>query len=243
MTSLQQRLPQLAAALKAATAAGTAMQANLLALVDEANKKCTAATSAAVTASMHAAGVSPAVPGEKPPGGAHKAGGTAGNTKSAGSGTGVSASAGRLPNSNQVAAATSNEQSGAHVAAAESTSPAAAVAAAAGKPDVTDLAAVSADLQSALGLELMVLQQRLGLLGSKSAALIDELVQLKASAMGQLAEWQHKRYVAECGAVSALERIVKAAAAAGKPLAHDLRLEVGGVGLRVTAAAANEPLL
>jgi hypothetical protein len=82
------------------------------------------------------------------------------------------------------------------------------------------------ELQAALALEVQLLQQRLALLGSKAAVIVDELVQLQAAANHQLAEWQQRRYVAECSAVAALERVVKAAAAAGQPLPHDLRLEV-----------------
>jgi hypothetical protein len=85
---------------------------------------------------------------------------------------------------------------------------------------------VLTELQAALAQEVQLLQKRLALLGSKAAVIVDELVQLQAAANNKLAEWQQHWYVAECSAVAALERVVKAAAAAGQPLPHDLRLEV-----------------
>jgi hypothetical protein len=41
-----------------------------------------------------------------------------------------------------------------------------------------------------------------------------------------MAEWLHKAYTGECGAVAALEQVTKKAAAAGELLPYDLRLEV-----------------
>jgi hypothetical protein len=72
-------------------------------------------------------------------------------------------------------------------------------------------------------------------LGHRANVLTEEVVQLHAAANSQMAEWAHRRYVDECGAVAALERVTKAAAAAGEPLAQDLRLEVGGEGLLLAA--------
>lgn len=108
---------------------------------------------------------------------------------------------------------------------------AAAAAALAEMPDQGALAAVHAELQAALGVEVALLQQRLSVLGHRAGVLVEEVVQLHGTANSQMAEQLHRRYVEECGAVAALERVTKAAAAAGKPLAKDLRLEVRRVGL------------
>lgn len=108
---------------------------------------------------------------------------------------------------------------------------AAAAAALAEMPDQGALAAVHAELQAALGVEVALLQQRLSVLGQRAGVLVEEVVQLHGTANSQMAEQLHRRYVEECGAVAALERVTKAAAAAGKPLAKDLRLEVRRVGL------------
>lgn len=108
---------------------------------------------------------------------------------------------------------------------------AAAAAALAEMPDQAALAAVHAELQAALGVEVALLQQRLSVLGHRAGVLVEEVVQLHGTANSQMAEQLHRRYVEECGAVAALERVTKAAAAAGKPLAKDLRLEVRRVGL------------
>jgi cob(I)alamin adenosyltransferase len=102
----------------------------------------------------------------------------------------------------------------------------AAAAAAKALPDASVLAAVYAELQAALGVELSLLQQRLSMLGSKAAVMVEEVAQLHDSAHSQMAEQLHARYVAECSAVAALERVAKAAAVAGQPLVHGLRLEV-----------------
>jgi len=230
MATLQQRLPQLATALKAAHAAATAAEANALSLVSEAHQKAVAAAAHAAATASTAAAAAAAAAGQslsgaaghrQGPGSGAKGAGAAGG--GAGGAAGAAAAAGSK-GGGAAAAANSKLAAGSEEAAAVA---AAAAAAAAAMPDQAVLAAVHAELQSMLGVELALLQQRLTAVGHRAGVLVEEVVQLHAGTNSQLAEWVHRRYVAECGAVAALERIVKAAAAAGKPLAQDLRLEVG----------------
>lgn len=211
LASLQQRLPQLAAALKAAMAAAAATQTNAAALIDEATKKVAAAAATASAAANAATAAAAAVLAGSGTAGAHRPG--AGAKGAAGGAAGAAANSKPPVGSEEAAAA----------AAATA---AAATSAVAAMPQPAALAAVASCLQPALTEEVHLLQQRLTLLGTKAAAIVDEVVHLQAAANCQLAEWQQKRYVAECGAVAALEKVVKAAAAAGQPLPHDLRLEV-----------------
>lgn len=208
--SLQQKLPQLAAALKAAGAAAVATQSAALGLVEEASKRsAAAAANAATTANAAAAAAAAAVAGT--------AGAKGGKIVSATAAPAGGKAGGATTAASKLVASSEEAQAAA----------AAAAAAVAALPNPAALAVVSASLQTALAHELHLLQQRVVLFGSKAAVIIDEVVQLQATGNSQLAEWQQKRYVAECGAVAALEKVVKTAAAAGQPLPFDLRLEVG----------------
>ncbi|KAF8067189.1 SPEF2 [Scenedesmus sp. PABB004] len=136
-----------------------------------------------------------------------------------GAGAGAAGAAGRP---SAAAAAASKLAASSEEAAAAASAASAAVAA---LPDPAALAAAAAELQGPLADEVALLQARLALLGAKAVAVVEELVALTAGAHARLAEWAQARYVAECGAVAALERAAKAAAAGGAPLPHDLRLE------------------
>lgn len=183
-------------------------------------KAAAAAAHAAATASAAAAAAAAAAAmAAGGPGGAaagHRANGAIGGGAAAGTGANSKASAATAA-ANSKLAATSEETAVASAAAA---------AAAKALPDPAVLAAVHAELQHVLGVEAALLQQRLGLLGSKANSMVEEVTQLHGATHSQMAEQAHRRYVQECSAVAALERVVKAAAAAGQPLAHDLRLEV-----------------
>lgn len=226
LAALQQRLPQLVAALKAALAAASTAQTNALGCVSDAQQKATAAAahasataSAAAAAAAAAAGLS--TTGAMP----HRQPTNAGGKGTSGTASGGSAGAGGANSKTSSAAAAANSKLAASSEEAAAAA-AAAAAAVAAMPEPAALAAIHAELQTALETEVALLQQRLHVLGHRATVLVDEVVQLHAAANSQMAEWVHKRYVEECGAVAALERVAKAAAAAGKPLAQDLRLEV-----------------
>lgn len=227
--ALQQRLPQLAAALKAAFASASTAEASALSCVNDAQHKSAAAAAHAATTANTAAAAAAAAAGQSTAGGAtgHRQTGAASAKSAAGGGTGTASSAGSGPVNSKASAAAA----AASLKLAASSEEAAAVAAAAAAasaalPDASVLAAVHSEMHAALAVELALLQQRLSALAQRAAVLSDEVVQLHGTTHSQMAEWVHRVYVAECGAVAALERVVKAAAVAGKPLAHDLRLEV-----------------
>jgi hypothetical protein len=244
LSALQQRLPQLAAALKSALAAVASAETNALSMVSDAQQKSAAAAAHAAATATAAAAAAAAAAGQPSTAAAgHRAAGAPGakngagaTTTSAGAAAGAS-SAGAANSKAAVAAAAANSKLAATSEEAAATA-AAAAAAAAAMPGQAALAAVHAGLQAALGSELVLLQHRLSLLGRRATALVAEVVALHGAANSQMAEWSHARYVGECGAVAALERVVKAAAAAGKPLAQDLRLEVGSGSTRHTPLSA-----
>lgn len=232
---LQQRLPQLASALKAAQAAGTAVESGALTLATDAHQRAVAAAAhAAATASTAAAAAAAAAGLQSASGAAaHRQPATASGAKGAAGGPAAGSAAGGAGAQNTKVSAAAAAASSKLAASCEDAAAAAAAAAAvvAAMPDQAVLAAVLTELREALGVELALLQQRLAVLGRRAGALVEEVVQLHAACNSELAEWSHRRYVTECGAVAALERVIKAAAAAGKPLAHDLRLEVGWWGV------------
>lgn len=223
IAALQQRLPQLAAALKVALTAAAAAETAALELVNDAEQKSAAAAAHATTTASAAAAAAAAAAGQFTTAAAgHRQAGN-GSAKSS---AGAAAPAAAPANSKaSAAAAAANSKLAASSEEAASVA-AAAAAVAAAMPDQAELAAVHAELQAALGLEVALLQQRLTALAHRASVLTEELVQLHGALNSQLAEWSHARYVAECGAVAALERVVRAAAASGKPLAQDLKLEV-----------------
>jgi hypothetical protein len=225
MAALQQRLPQLAAALKTALTAASAAETNALAFVSEAQQKAAAAAAHASATASTAAAAAAAAAGLSSTGAvSHRQTTNAGGKGGSGTASGGSAGAGGAKSASAAAAANIKLAASSEEAAAAAAAAAAAVAA---MPDQAVLVAIHAELQSALAVEVSLLQQRLNVLGSRATVLVEEVVQLHAAANSQMSEWVHKRYVEECGAVAALERVAKAAAAAGKPLAQDLRLEVG----------------
>jgi hypothetical protein len=232
IAALQQRLPQLAAALKTALTAAAAAETAAVGLVNDAQQKSAAAAAHATTTANAAAAAAAAAAGQStiaPAGHRQAANG------SAKSSAGAAAPAASPANSkaSAAAAAASSKLAASSEEAASVAAAAAAVAAA--MPDQAELAAVHAELQAALGLEVALLQQRLTALAHRASVLTEEVVQLHGAVNSQLAEWSHVRYVAECGAVAALERVVRAAAASGKPLAQDVKLEVRQ---RMVAASA-----
>lgn len=90
-------------------------------------------------------------------------------------------------------------------------------------PRVVD--AVYAELLAGCRREVSMLEARLRLLAERCVGQIDEVGALAAATHAQLGKWVRSRYRAECGAVSALDAIVKRAALEGKQLPADLRLE------------------
>lgn len=223
--ALQQRLPQLAAALKTALMAASAAETAALGLVNDAQQKSAAAAAHATTTANTAAAAAAAAAGQPAAGAAGHRQAASGSAKSsAGAAAPVASPANSKASAAAAAAAASSKLAASSEEAASAAAAAAAVAAT--MPDQAELAAVHSELQVALGLEVALLQQRLSALAHRASVLTEEVVQLHGAVNSQLAEWSHARYVAECGAVAALERVVRAAAASGKPLAQDLKLEV-----------------
>jgi hypothetical protein len=234
VAALQQRLPQLASALKAALTASAIAEANALSTVSDAQQKAAAASAHAAATASAAATAAAAAAGQSMSGAVSHRQSIAASAKSTTGAAAASPTAAPATSKASAAAAAASSKLAASSEEAAAVA-AAAAAAAAALPDQAVLAAVQAQLQAALATELALLQQRLSVLGHRANVLTEEVVQLHAAANSQMAEWAHRRYVDECGAVAALERVTKAAAAAGKPLAQDLRLEVGEEGFLQTA--------
>ncbi|GIL73035.1 hypothetical protein Vretimale_4669 [Volvox reticuliferus] len=85
--------------------------------------------------------------------------------------------------------------------------------------------ALTQDLLGGCGREVAILEARLGLLAERCMGQMDEIYNLATGTAVKLGEWIRARYRAECAAVAALEKVTKAAAAAGEQLPHDLRLQ------------------
>ncbi len=79
------------------------------------------------------------------------------------------------------------------------------------------------ELLQGCGREVAILEGRLQLLAERCLAQMDEIGALAAGTHAKLGEWIKQRYRAECAAVAALDKVTKAAAAAGQQLPHDLR--------------------
>ncbi|KAG2448325.1 hypothetical protein HYH02_006909 [Chlamydomonas schloesseri] len=84
---------------------------------------------------------------------------------------------------------------------------------------------LNAELLDGCGRELAILEARLQLLAERCLGQMDEMAALASGTLGRLGEWVRERYRSECAAVAALDKVCKAAAAAGQPLPHDLRLQ------------------
>ncbi|GLC51118.1 hypothetical protein PLESTB_000467700 [Pleodorina starrii] len=83
----------------------------------------------------------------------------------------------------------------------------------------------TAELLAGCGREVVILEARLALLAERCLGQMDEIYGLATGTTAKLGEWIRARYRAECAAVAALEKVSKAAAAAGEQLPHDLRLQ------------------
>ncbi|KAG2442556.1 hypothetical protein HXX76_002642 [Chlamydomonas incerta] len=84
---------------------------------------------------------------------------------------------------------------------------------------------LNGELLDGCGRELAILEARLQLLAERCLGQMDEMAALASGTVGRLGEWVRERYRSECAAVAALDKVCKAAAAAGQPLPYDLRLQ------------------
>ncbi len=89
-------------------------------------------------------------------------------------------------------------------------------------------AAIAADVAALANDELRIVEQRLSALAVQATSAIDALTQVHTSTIDTLSGWIKARYQAECSAVLALDKVIKAAALAGEPLASELRLDDDG---------------
>jgi hypothetical protein len=88
--------------------------------------------------------------------------------------------------------------------------------------------AMSALTLAVMSAESGILEERLQLLADRASAALEGVSHLSTRTLDTLGSWIRSRYQAECSAVLALDKVVKAAAVAGEPLPSDLRLEDDG---------------
>jgi hypothetical protein len=228
--ALQGRAPQLALALRAALLVGEATVAAVAAAASEARQ--VAGGAAATAAAAAAAAAAPLAGGKGAAAAAAKAAAAAASAAAASAagavgaggkagGTTAKAAAGVTP----APAAPAAPAPGPTAAPANPASSAAAAAAAAAETAAA-AAAAAAQLQAAVELQLGGLGQRLALVAFKASDRLSLLAEAHAIAHAAMAEWLRARYAGECSAVAALDGVVRAAAAEGRQLPFDLRLEV-----------------
>ncbi|KXZ56759.1 hypothetical protein GPECTOR_1g684 [Gonium pectorale] len=92
-------------------------------------------------------------------------------------------------------------------------------------PDPRVVEAMNKELLEGCDRELAILEARLCLLADRCLGHMEEIASLATGTTAKLGEWIRARYRAECAAVAALDKFAKAAAAAGQPLPHDLKLQ------------------
>ncbi|GFR40940.1 hypothetical protein Agub_g1600 [Astrephomene gubernaculifera] len=94
-----------------------------------------------------------------------------------------------------------------------------------GPTDPRVVEAMTQELLGGCGREVAILESRLALLAERCLGQMDEIYALATGTTAKLGDWVRARYRAECAAVAALDKVSKAAAAAGQQLPHDLQLQ------------------
>jgi hypothetical protein len=229
IAAVQSRAPRLAAAIRAALLVCESTEAAAAAAAAAAAEAKQAAAAAAANAAAAAAAAAAPPAGSK--GAAAAAASKAAAAAASGGGAGkAQATAAGAKASTASSAATSAAAAAAATAVAAAAAASPGVCAATAAADAAAAAAsAAAQLHAAVAQQLSGLRARLELVAARSGEQLAAVADGHAAAHGVMAEWLKARYAAECGAVAALDGAVRAAAAAGRPLTHDLRLEVGGL--------------